>query len=131
MDYSQKKEKLREYIVALGRLERKCEDASRWAAMAENGEPDGSNRIKSAALDAREDCERLAGQANDLRLQLSGALERMPTERRRQVLEYYYLNGFSTSRICTETGWSKRYIQQLHSEAIRELGLFSRFFYFD
>lgn len=129
MDLYEKKRKLREYNIMLGRLERKCEDAGRWACMAENGEPDGSNRIKSTALDIRAECERLAEKTNVLRLRLSKALELMPNERRRQVLEFYYLNGFDTSHICDETGWSKRYVQQLHSEAIKELNSSSKFFY--
>lgn len=129
MNKDQKIEKVRAYIITLGRLQRKCEEAARWDSMSEGCELDGSNLMKTTSIQIRAECEQLAAKTNALRQCLASALEQMPNERRREVLELFYLSGLGTAQICQRTGWSKQYVLRLRSEALEELDTETDFFH--
>lgn len=128
MTLEEKKERLRAYTSQMVRLERKCEEAARWASLAETGEPDGSNPLKITVIQIRDECEQLAEQVKRLRQQLIFAFEQLPGSRYRDVLEMYYLQGMNTTQIGRMRGWSGRYVRRLRSEAISQLEAHSHFF---
>ena len=121
MDQEKKKEKLREYLVCRGRLERKCEEAGRWRSLAQGAEPDLSNRLKVTVMEIDAECEALADRTQRARGQLIAALEAMKDLRLREILEAYYVEGKSTDQICREKGWSRRYVLRLRGEAIGKI----------
>lgn len=121
MDQEKKKEKLREYLVCRGRLERKCEEARRWRSLAQGAEPDLSNRLKVTVMEIDAECEALAGRTQRARGQLMAALEGLEDSRLRELLEAYYVEGKTTDQICRERGWSRRYVLRLRGEAIRKV----------
>ncbi len=128
MNRKEKQRRAQRYLLALARLERKCEEAARWESIAEGSDPGGGNQVKVAALHIRAECEELTRQVQELRGDLMRALEQMQTERLREVLEWCYLSGRPLSKICEQKGWSFRYGYQVRSEALDELGRVSGYF---
>ena len=129
MNLEEKKEKLRAYQLTVARLERKCEEAARWDSLARAGEEAGTSRIRTTALQLRDECEQLAVKANVLRLRLTTALDQLPDPVQRELLEVYYLSGISTRGLAARNGWSERYTRRMLAAAVNQLSDSSKFFH--
>lgn len=123
MDRKEKQRRAQRYLLALARLERKCEEAARWESIAEGSDPGGRNQVKVAALHIRAECEELTRQVQELRGDLMRAIGGMNNEKYREVLEALYLTGDSVADFCRQKGWSKRYTLQLKARALDALDL--------
>ena len=98
--------KLRRYLLARDRLQRKCEEANRWQSIraeltALRGvHPGGRSRPgggQDALLELRDELERAALETRELRRELQEALAQMPDGDLRGLLEERYLVGRSNS----------------------------------
>ena len=123
MDRKEKQRRAQRYLLALARLERKCEEAARWESIAEGSDPGGKNQVKVAALHIRAECEELTCQVQELRGDLMRAIGRMDNEKYREVLEALYLTGDSVEDFCRQKGWSRRYVVNLKAQALDMLDL--------
>ncbi len=123
MDRKEKQRRAQRYLLALARLERKCEEAARWESIAEGSDPGGRNQVKVAALHIRAECEELTRQVQELRGDLMRAIGGMNNEKYREVLEALYLTGDSVADFCRQKGWSRRYVVNLKAQALDMLEL--------
>ncbi len=123
MDRKEKQRWAQRYLLALARLERKCEEAARWESIAEGSDPGGRNQVKVAALHIRAECEELTRQVQELRGDLMRAIGGMNNEKYREVLEALYLTGDSVADFCRQKGWSRRYVVNLKAQALDMLEL--------
>ena len=123
MNRKEKQRRAQRYLLALARLERKCEEAARWESIAEGSDLGGKNQVKVAALHIRAECEELTCQVQELRGDLMRAIGGMNNEKYREVLEALYLAGDSVADFCRQKGWSKRYTLQLKARALDALDL--------
>ena len=123
MDRKEKQRWAQRYLLALARLERKCEEAARWESIAEGSDPGGRNQVKVAALHIRAECEELTRQVQELRGDLMRAIGGMYNEKYREVLEALYLTGDSVADFCRQKGWSRRYVVNLKAQALDMLEL--------
>ena len=137
MDYQEKIEKLRKYLIKMDRLQRKCGEAALWDSMAEGkrgGVAEAGARwqnpdtIKETAIQIRQESEALAASAAELRGELVGALEQMETAEYRDILERKYIEGKSNDQLSAEYGYSVRTIRRRIAAAILELERDSGFF---
>ena len=123
MDRKEKQRRAQRYLLALARLERKCEEAARWESIAEGSDPGGKNQVKVAALHIRAECEELTRQVQELRGDLMRAIGGMNNEKYREVLEALYLAGDSVEDFCRQKGWARRYVVNLKAQALDMLEL--------
>ena len=123
MNRKEKQRRAQRYLLALARLERKCEEAARWESIAEGSDPGGRNQVKVAALHIRAECEELTRQVQELRGDLMRAIGGMNNEKYREVLEALYLTGDSVADFCRQKGWSRRYVVNLKAQALDMLEL--------
>ncbi len=123
MNRKEKQRRAQRYLLALARLERKCEEAARWESIAEGSDPGGKNQVKVAALHIRAECEELTRQVQELRGDLMRAIGGMNNEKYREVLEALYLAGDSVADFCRQKGWSRRYVVNLKAQALDMLEL--------
>ena len=123
MDRKEKQRRAQRYLLALARLERKCEEAARWESIAEGSDPGGRNQVKVAALHIRAECVELTRQVQELRGDLMRAIGGMNNEKYREVLEALYLTGDSVADFCRQKGWSRRYVVNLKAQALDMLEL--------
>lgn len=123
MNRKEKQRRAQRYLLALARLERKCEEAARWESIAEGSDPGGGNQVKVAALHIRAECEELTCQVQELRGDLMRAIGGMNNEKYREVLEALYLAGDSVEDFCRQKGWSRRYVVNLKAQALDMLEL--------
>ena len=107
MDRKEKQRRAQRYLLALARLERKCEEAARWESIAEGSA----------------ECEELTRQVQELRGDLMRAIGGMNNEKYREVLEALYLAGDSVEDFCRQKGWSRRYVVNLKAQALDMLEL--------
>lgn len=128
MNLEEKKEKLRAYQLTVARLERKCEEAARWDSLARAGEEAGTSRIRTTALQLRDECEQLAVKANVLRLRLTAALEQLPDSEQRELLAAHYLNGISARTLAERNGWGERHTRRMLAAAVNRLADDSKLF---
>lgn len=139
MKDEEKKEKLRKYLIAVDRLQVKCNDAARWESMSfgatgsirvgqKQNQPD---EIKETAIQLRQDCETAACEVRELRIQLDAALACMTTDRLRSLLERKYIEGMPDYKQFVIMDCSKRHFYRLMTQALRELDQCSAFFSFE
>ncbi len=136
MNYEEKKEKLRKYLITVDRLKLKCDDAARWESMSlgpsgevrtrsGHGQPD---EIKETAIQMRQECESLAVAARNLRIGMDAALAAMKDDRLRVLLENKYIDGMSDRELREKNNYSERHMRRLMTQAIQELDLCSSYF---
>ncbi len=137
MNYEDKKEKLRKYLIAADRLNRKCNDASRWESMslgpsgglrARSGRNQQPDVIKDTAIQARQECEALAVEVRILRQNLDEALGKMDDDRLRSLLESKYIDGMSNRQLQEKDNYTERHIRRLMTQAVDELERCSSYF---
>ena len=130
-------EKLRRYLLARDRLQRKCEEANRWQSIRaelttlRDAHPDG--RIlpgggQDALLELREELERAALETRELRRELQEALAQMPDGDLRGLLEERYLVGRSKRDLMERYCLSERSYYRRLTQAARCLDQCSTFF---
>ena len=130
--------KLRRYLLARDRLQRKCEEANRWQNIRaeltalRGARPDGRSRSgggqEDAFLELREELEHAALETRELRRQLQEALAQMPDGDLRGLLEERYLVGRSKRELMDKYLLSERSLRRRLGQAVRCLGQCSTFF---
>ena len=129
--------KLRRYLLARDRLQRKCEEANRWQSIraeltALRGvHPGGRSRPgggQDALLELRDELERAALETRELRRELQEALAQMPDGDLRGLLEERYLVGRSKRELMDKYLLSERSLRRRLGQAVRCLEQCSTFF---
>ena len=129
--------KLRRYLLARDRLQRKCEEANRWQNIRaeltalRGARPDGRSRSgggQDALLELRDELERAALETRELRRQLQEALAQMPDGDLRGLLEERYLVGRSKRELMDKYLLSERSLRRRLGQDVRCLEQCSTFF---
>lgn len=130
--------KMRQYLLARDRLQRKCEEANRWQSIRaeltalRGARPDGRNRSgggqEDALLELREELERAALETRELRRELQEALAQMPDGDLRGLLEERYLVGRSKRELMEHYYLSERSLRRRLGQAVRCLEQCSKYF---
>lgn len=129
--------RLRRYLLARDRLQRKCEEANRWQSIRaeltalRGARPDGrsqANGGQDALLELREELERAALETRELRRELQEALAQMPDGDLRGLLEERYLVGRSKRDLMERYCLSERSYYRRLTQAARCLDRCSTFF---
>lgn len=55
------------------------------------------------------------------RAEIKNCIESVPDERKRNILRYRYINGFSWAEVAARMGYDKRYLFRMHRDAVDEL----------
>lgn len=136
MNDDEKKEKLNQYLIAVDRLKRKCDDAERWETMSFG--PSGSlktrtghagpDEIKETAIEIRQECESMAIAVRNLRKEMDDAFSCMKDQRLRSYLESKYIDGMSDAKLSERSRYSLRHMRRLITQAVRELDRSSTYF---
>lgn len=130
-------EKLRRYLLARDRLQRKCEEVNRWKGIRAEltalggARPDGRSRSgggQDTLLELREELERAALETRELRRELQKALAQMPDGDLRGLLEDRYLVGRSKRELMEHYCLSERSYYRRLTQAARCLDRCSTFF---
>ena len=129
--------KLRRYLLARDRLQRKCEEANRWQSIRaeltalRGARPDGRSQPgggQDALLELREELERAALETRELRRELQEALAQMPDGDLRGLLEERYLVGRSKRDLMERYCLSERSLRRRLGQAVRCLEQCSKYF---
>lgn len=130
--------KLRQYLLARDRLQRKCEEANRWQSIRaeltvlRGARPDGRSRSgggqEDAFLELREELEHAALETRELRRELQEALAQMPDGDLRGLLEERYLVGRSKRELMEHYYLSERSLRRRLGQAVRCLEQCSKYF---
>ena len=129
--------KLRRYLLARDRLQRKCEEANRWQSIrtelsalrgANQGGRNHPGSGQDALLELREELERAALETRELRRELQEALTQMPDGDLRGLLEERYLVGRSKRELMERYCLSERSLRRRLGQAVRCLEQCSKFF---
>lgn len=131
-------EKLRRYLLARDRLQRKCEEANRWESISTSLTPllHGTrgashrqpNEVKETLMQLREELERAALETRELRRELYDALNAIPDPYLRGLLESKYLSGASNRELMEQYHLSERTLRRHLGQAVRCLEKCSKFF---
>lgn len=130
-------EKLRRYLLARDRLQRKCEEANRWQSIrtelsalrgANQGGRNHPGSGQDALLELREELERAALETRELRRELQEALTQMPDGDLRGLLEERYLVGRSKRELMERYCLSERSLRRRLGQAVRCLEQCSKYF---
>lgn len=129
--------KLRRYLLARDRLQRKCEEANRWQSIrtelsalrgANQGGRNHPGSGQDALLELREELERAALETRELRRELQESLARMPDGDLRGLLEERYLVGRSKRELMERYCLSERSLRRRLGQAVRCLEQCSIYF---
>lgn len=129
--------KLRRYLLARDRLQRKCEEANRWQSIrtelsalrgANQGGRNHPGSGQDALLELREELERAALETRELRRELQESLARMPDGDLRGLLEERYLVGRSKRELMERYCLSERSLRRRLGQAVRCLEQCSKYF---
>lgn len=129
--------KLRRYLLARDRLQRKCEEANRWQSIrtelsalrgANQGGRNHPGSGQDALLELREELERAALETRELRRELQEALTQMPDGDLRGLLEERYLVGRSKRELMERYCLSERSLRRRLGQAVRCLEQCSKYF---
>ena len=129
--------KLRRYLLARDRLQRKCEEANRWQSIrtelsalrgANQGRRNHPGGGQDALLELREELERAALETRELRRELQEALTQMPDGDLRGLLEERYLVGRSKRELMERYCLSERSLRRRLGQAVRCLEQCSKYF---
>ena len=129
--------KLRRYLLARDRLQRKCEEANRWQSIrtelsalrgANQGGRNHPGSWQDALLELREELERAALETRELRRELQESLARMPDGDLRGLLEERYLVGRSKRELMERYCLSERSLRRRLGQAVRCLEQCSKYF---
>lgn len=131
--------RLGRYRDLLRRLERRTEEANRWAAlsqrstavpdrMATGHPPRDIGQVKATEIAIREECDELALQAHRERELLCAAIAAVQSTRSRELLESVYLNGRTLEQIANSTGRTEKTVRRQLFFAIAHLAAASDFF---
>ena len=131
-------EKLRRYLLARDRLQRKCEEANRWESISTGLTPllHGTrgashrqpNEVKETLMQRREELERAALETRELRRKLYDALNAIPDPYLRGLLESKYLSGASNRELMEQYHLSERTLRRHLGQAVHCLEKYSKFF---
>lgn len=131
-----KKQYLRQYKPVLGRIESKLEEIERIdnslypGASIADGMPRGSRKDNASdKVDGAVDyVRRIRGKViaelrelEALRDEISAAINSIPSQQHRQLLELRYINFYGWRKIAEKMGYSEDHIYKLHGEALKRL----------
>ena len=132
MNNQQKKEYLSQYRYAVKRAARTDAEIAQWRSVAEkvtptlSGMPGGGtgSRIESAVeqMDAlREKLNDQMARCAQIRIAIDKAIEGVPDERLRYLLELRYVDGCTFEQIAVNMHYDWRHVVRLHGFALSAL----------
>ena len=133
MEYSEKTTWLKRYRDDLETLRSLNGEAEEVRSIADgisinwSGMPGGSGGPTKAekALEALEALmDKITTDKNEIitrRAEIKACIESVQDERQRNILRYRYINGFSWAEVAARMGYEKRYLFQMHRNAVAAL----------
>lgn len=113
------------------RIERKCEELSRWREKATKITPtlrdmprspsSRSNAIQVAVeqiIELENEINDDIDQLTDVRRGILEAIQTVQDERLKLLLEYRYIDGMTWEQIAVKTGYSYQWVYSLHGRAL-------------
>jgi DNA-directed RNA polymerase specialized sigma24 family protein len=133
MTRKEKAEWMSQYKDVMRREKRLRDEILRWRSVAEkitarpSHAPGGGAKQDKVARAVEEiqqlECEltEQIRQQVKLRLAMGRALNKMPDERSRYLLERYYVDGLTLDAIALEMNYSSRYLMKIYAKAMEML----------